>query len=369
MSVETSCVERTLERQFGVERAVCVGRAALGLVAVLRSWSRSRPGTMVALPAAVCHDVLLAILEAECTPVFCDVGVETGLVPASEWQRARALGATVAIVVHLYGNPADVSDARMAFPRPDCLVIDDAAQALGSRTPTGLAGSQGDVGLLSFRATKQISTGGAAVLFHEAAFGAEVAGALHDRAADRAAAADTALADDFRRRLELARVELRRSGRAAAHRFFGLLDGQGRTLEAEFPAHAASALEEQLGQYPLMVERRLAKLDVWLSALEGHVLRPVGMRQGTVPWRFVCRLPGITWAEQHDLGNALRSHAMNVSHWYLPAHWMYAADPEPLPGVETLSREVFQFWIDESTTMDEVARQARIATRLILSHD
>lgn len=368
VTAEYSEIERTLERHFDVPRAICVGRAALGLVTALRSWSRSRPTPMVALPAAVCHDVLLAVREAGCIPVFCDVAVETGLVQRSEWARARAAGASVAIVVHLYGNPADVSEVRQIFPKHECLVVDDAAQAFGSRTPAGLAGSQGDVGLLSFRATKQISTGGAVILFHDLAFADDVATALKDRSRSHAAA-ESKPTDDFRHRFELARLELRRSGRGAAGHFFGLLDGLGDSLDATFSLHAAAILQDELNNYPLAVERRLAKRDMWLSALNGCALQPVGMANGAVPWRFVCRLPGINWAVQHELGEELRRRGMNVSHWYLPAHWMHTAEAELLPGAEALSSEVFQFWIDDSTTLGEVARQVEITTETFLPHE
>jgi dTDP-4-amino-4,6-dideoxygalactose transaminase len=87
--------------------------------------------------------------------VFCDVAITDGLVSSSEWARARALGANVALVVHLYGNPARVDEVRSIFPSPECLVVDDAAQALGSFSVAGLAGALGDAGLLSRQRPKR----------------------------------------------------------------------------------------------------------------------------------------------------------------------------------------------------------------------
>ncbi len=363
-----SAIESRLEERFGVARAVSVGRAALGLAVVLRCWIRQSRAVLVALPAAVCHDVLVAVREAGCTPVFCDVDPATGLVPKREWVRVRSLGATVAIVVHLYGNPADVGEVQSIFTGPHCLVIDDAAQALGTNTSGGLAGAQGDVGLLSFGATKQISAGGAALLFRDLGFADEVEATLAVEAT-APVATRSALQAEFRRRLEGARAKLRIHGSAAAHSFFGLLQGYGPTLQVGLQESSEPMLLRELNRYAALTARRLAKRDVWLSSMNKSELQPIGMGSHTVPWRFVCRLPGISWDVQHRIGEAMRNCGMNVSHWYLPVHWMQSIEPEQLIGVEALSQEVFQFWIDDETPISEVYRQTEIVAEVVSTHE
>src|SRR5260221_8448549 len=123
---------RRLERDFAVARAIPAARASVGLIAVLRCWTSGRGRTRVALPAIVGHDVVAAVQGAGCEPFFCDIDLSDGNVPEQEWARARSAGASVAVVVHLYGNPADISVVRRHFCSPHCLLIDDAAQALGS---------------------------------------------------------------------------------------------------------------------------------------------------------------------------------------------------------------------------------------------
>src|SRR5438128_320160 len=91
---------RRLERDFAA------ARASLGLIAVLRSWASAGSSNRVALPASVCHDVVAAVQGAGCEPFFCDIDLSDGNVPEEEWARARVAGASVALVVHLYGNPA-----------------------------------------------------------------------------------------------------------------------------------------------------------------------------------------------------------------------------------------------------------------------
>jgi len=57
---------------------------------------------------------------------------------------------------------------------------------------------------------------------------------------------------------------------------------------------------------------------------------------------------------------------LNVSHWYLPAHWMCGGQTK-LPGVERLAQEVFQFWVDHGTTMEAIENGAVIVSAIVRS--
>lgn len=352
-SIDGQQLYRRLERDFDAVRALPVGRAALGLMAVLRCWVDAGNEGRVALSACICHDVVAAVLGAGCEPVFCDADPTDGNVPEWEWERARAAGASVALVVHLYGNPADIGVVRRHFSSPECLVIDDAAQALGSRNASGLVGGQGDVGLLSFGATKHIEVGGAAILFKDSVFADKVARTLESIEV-LPEAKRIAIHTRFREHFEAARVRLRSEGEVATAAFYGLLDGYSPSLQVSFPAGADQAASLALDAYPEAREKRMRKSAAWRTGLAGSGLIPVGMGAGAVPWRYACRLPGIDWRSQHRLGEAMRTLGLHVSHWYLPAHWMCARAPRILLGTERLAREVFQFWVDERTSLETI---------------
>jgi dTDP-4-amino-4,6-dideoxygalactose transaminase len=313
----------------------------------------------VALPGAVCPDVLLAVIAAKCEPLFCDVDVTDGLVPETEWVRARSAGAEVAIVVHLYGNAARVAPVRSIFPAPDCLVVDDAAQALGSISDDGQAGALGDVGLISFGATKHISLGNAAVLFHDRQMFDQVAASLRDwsPAPDNVRASAAAL---FRSRLESARAGLLPVGNSSADGFIGILSGMEPLLDVPATSANEDAIQAALVRYQDLAEARIAMAAQWSSCLAGTGLEPVGMGRGCVPWRYVCRLPGLDWKGQHKVSEAIRASSIHVSNWYLPANWFVGQAVSTLPGVEMLAREVFQFWVDESVSSDSIIRDAAV---------
>ena len=357
---------RSLENEFNSERAIPVARAALGLMAVLRCWVDAGNVGRVALSASVCHDVVAAILGSGCEPIFCDVDPVDGIVPEEEWGRARSLGASAALVVHLYGNPVDVSVVRRHFPLIDCLLIDDAAQALGSRNTVGLVGGQGDIGMLSFGATKQIDVGGAVLLFRENIFAEAVMNMLAsiELLSD---AQRSVIQTRFRKRFEAARESLRNEGKIAATAFSCLLDDYVPSLKIPFPEGSVQAACLALESYPQSIETRLQKVGAWSAGLKGSGLVPVGMKKGAVPWRYTCRLPGIDFGTQYRLGEEMRASGLNVSHWYFPAHWMCGYEADTLTGVEQLSCEVFQFWIDSQTSLEAIRSGALAVNKIIKS--
>jgi hypothetical protein len=346
-----------LEAIFPACRALPVGRAASGLTAVLRCWRQRHGVCRVALPGAVCQEVVLSVLAAGGEPIFCDVDLNSGLVTDSEWARARSLGADVAIVVHLYGNPASVPRVRSLFPAQECLIVDDAAQALGSISEGAYCGSMGDVGLLSFGLSKHISLGNAALLFRDQLQQEQVADLLTKCPLAPEEIRESLIAG-FRTRFDFARSRLCVDGERGASAFGGLLEGMEAMLHVPLLPEIEADLVQALKGYPAASEARIAKANLWLKSLLGSGFEPVGMGAGCVPWRYTCRRPGITWAQQRRFAEAMRANGIHVSNWYLPAHWLLGGSAGTLPGVETLAREVFQFWVDGLVTDESISQQA-----------
>lgn len=363
---DTFRLMRKLEVRFGLARAIPAPRAALGLLAVLQLWRNGRSDCKVALPSALCHEVVLAVLAAGCQPVFCDVDADCGLIPLAEWRRARALGAEVAIAVHLYGNPVLMQPIREIFPAGSCLLVDDAAQALGSLTSEGQAGALGDVGLLSFGLTKHIPLGDAALMFRDAAFAAAVSDRLTVYpVVDNARRG--ALIGSFRARLEAARMDLRERNDTSL--FAGLLEGMEPVLYKGTTPGADTRVMAALEDYDLQAQQRVQKAGLWAAGLRGTPFKAVGMGAGVVPWRYACRWPRLDWKAQHRLAASMREAGLHVSNWYLPVHWFLGSPPGTLPGTEMLALEVFQFWVNEEMTEDRIRVQAALVCELTRHQD
>ena len=89
---------------------------------------------------------------------WADIDLKTRVVTA-ETIRAQLTPRTRAILVaHLYGFCADMPGIMKLAEKKNLLVIEDAAQALGTEIEGQKAGSFGQIGILSFHSHKNVST-------------------------------------------------------------------------------------------------------------------------------------------------------------------------------------------------------------------
>jgi len=80
--------------------------------------------------------------------------MNAALIEKAITDRTRAI-----VPVHLCGRSADMRTINAIAKRHQLMVIEDAAQALGSRNSDGLLGTQSDMGCFSLSVAKIISTG------------------------------------------------------------------------------------------------------------------------------------------------------------------------------------------------------------------
>jgi dTDP-4-amino-4,6-dideoxygalactose transaminase len=110
------------------------------------------PGDEVIVPSFTFYASAEAIPPTGARPVFCDVDPETFCI-TPETVRAVMTPRTKAVVaVHLFGNVAPVAEIE-ALGVP---VLEDAAQAAGSRTATGRPGALGTIATFSFFPSKNL---------------------------------------------------------------------------------------------------------------------------------------------------------------------------------------------------------------------
>ena len=128
------------------------------------------PGDEVVVPTYVCRSVRDAVLCAGATPVLCDVG-DDWCMSAATVKPVLSAASKAIIVVHPFGIAADA--------RPICAlgvpVIEDCCQAFGASDADGMVGRAGMMCVLSFHATKLLTTGeGGMVLSNDVSLLAKV---------------------------------------------------------------------------------------------------------------------------------------------------------------------------------------------------
>src|SRR4051794_31341676 len=148
---EVAAFEEELATYLAVPHAIGVANGTDALVLALRALGIG-PGDDVVVPSFTFYASAEAVPLTGANPVFCDVDPETFCVTA-ETVRAALTPATKAVIaVHLFGNVAPVTEiAALGLP-----VVEDAAQAAGSRAAAGPAGALGTVACFSFFPSKNL---------------------------------------------------------------------------------------------------------------------------------------------------------------------------------------------------------------------
>ena len=113
------------------------------------------PGSDVIVPAFTWVSCAQAVILAGHKPVFCDVELDTLNVSRATVEAAVTESTKAIMVVHFAGKPVDM-DPILELGLP---VIEDAAHAVDSSYYGRPCGGIGDVGIYSFDAVKNLTTG------------------------------------------------------------------------------------------------------------------------------------------------------------------------------------------------------------------
>ena len=94
------------------------------------------------------------------SPVFVDIDPKTYNIAPARIEEAVTERTKAILLVHLYGQPADMGPIMEIARRYNLRVIEDCAQAIGAEYKGRRVGSFGDVGCLSFYPTKNLGAYG-----------------------------------------------------------------------------------------------------------------------------------------------------------------------------------------------------------------
>lgn len=175
--------EVSVARYTGAEGAVACQSGTAGLHLALLACGVG-PGDEVLVPALTFIAAVNPVKYAGAEPIFMDCDdtlcmdmdkvkdfIETSCTFDGEKLVANLTGAHVKamLVVHVFGNMADMAKALDLARKYRLKLIEDATEALGTYCSSGelagrFAGSIGDVGVFSFNGNKIITTGGGGMI-------------------------------------------------------------------------------------------------------------------------------------------------------------------------------------------------------------
>lgn len=167
-------------REFtGAEFAVATVNGTAALQIALEA-TGIQPGDEVLLPSLTFAATASAIVHAGGTPVFIDSNPERiGIDPTSlrSWIENNVVaknGKSVnknsgnpvhsVVPVHIFGHPVQIDDLAQLCKEFNLLLVEDAAESLGSFYKDQHTGNFGTAGIISFNGNKTITTGGGGIV-------------------------------------------------------------------------------------------------------------------------------------------------------------------------------------------------------------
>ena len=151
--------ERQAAEYLGARHAIGCASGTDALLLPLKAL-RLEPGDEVIVPAFTFFATAGAVWNAGLRPVFADIAPDTFNMGVREIEPALTSRTRAIIVVHLFGQCAEMEPIMALAQRHGLAVIEDAAQAFGARTQIAgqwrRAGTLGDVGSFSFFPSKNL---------------------------------------------------------------------------------------------------------------------------------------------------------------------------------------------------------------------
>lgn len=166
---ENRAFEKDICSYFNVPFAVTTPSCTMALALAVMAHGIGH-GDKVLVPAVTFIGTASAVRLAGADVVLVDVDPNTFTMDPNDARRKITKDVKAMIPVHLTGRAANLSALKTLAKEFDLTVIEDAAEALGSKNAAGWLGAQSDAGCFSLAPTKIITSGqGGFVITHSEA--------------------------------------------------------------------------------------------------------------------------------------------------------------------------------------------------------
>lgn len=151
-------LEDNFKNYFNVTHAIAVNSATAGLHAAIAA-TRVGPSDEVIVTPYTMSASASCILMQNAIPVFADIKEDTFCIDPEKIKQAITPSTKAIVVVHLFGQAADMDEIIAIAKENNLIVIEDVAQAPGGAYKDKLLGTIGDIGIFSLNQHKTITTG------------------------------------------------------------------------------------------------------------------------------------------------------------------------------------------------------------------
>ncbi len=156
---KTKEFEKKFSEYCGTKHAIAVSNGTVAIELVLRSLG-IKEGDEVIVPSHTTIPTVEPVLAVGATPVFAEISEKSYILNPLEIEKLITKKTKAAIVVHIYGNSGDLDSLKKICDTHGIFLIEDCAQAHGTRYNGKQVGSFGIAGCFSFYPTKNMTVCG-----------------------------------------------------------------------------------------------------------------------------------------------------------------------------------------------------------------
>ena len=156
---EVDLYEKEFAEYFGIRYATAVSSGTAAIHSILGAL-RLNPGDEVITTPITDPGTVAPILHLNLIPVFADVNYETLNISAKSIEKNITKKTKVIIPVHLAGQPCDMNPILEVAEKYNLVIIEDCAQAHGSKYNGKFVGTIGNAGAFSLMSGKHMTSGG-----------------------------------------------------------------------------------------------------------------------------------------------------------------------------------------------------------------
>lgn len=163
MAYGAGLVHERLEAEFveclgGKGHAIAVNTGGMAIQMSLRAMGMG-PGDEVIHQVDTCSATALAIINAGCTPMFCDSYEPTFMLDVGKLRAVTSARTKALLATHMWGNVEQIAEIRRFATEIRVPIIEDCCLALGANSSSDFVGAGGDVAVFSFGCLKPIQGG------------------------------------------------------------------------------------------------------------------------------------------------------------------------------------------------------------------
>ncbi len=152
-------LESSFSKLVNKKYSLAISNATIGLEYSLSSLNLKNTDEVLVTPRSYFSSAS-CILKVNAMPVFCDVEIDSQNISVESIKNNINKNTKAIIVVHLGGNPANITEIKKIALKNNITLIEDCSQAHGAKYKGKIVGSFGDIAIWSFCNDKIISSGG-----------------------------------------------------------------------------------------------------------------------------------------------------------------------------------------------------------------